>query len=221
MYKTFTIRYGTDTVEKIVELRKAFPDCQFARGIHKDKKGIFAFRSNDVKEYGERFELDNGDLFFSPTEANIKKLISDLPAYKSDWTDRIQVKLLNGVILEIFPASAMPRKIYLTRKVVQKSDVPFDNSTAYGALAYQMYDRTQNSKEEVKLDDPQMMDLIKMALTESYKLPMPLWDCLNLLNMSDIDKIFAASMGMSWESLLEEVKKSNAASEQTTGTSAA
>lgn len=221
MYKTFTTRYGTDTVEKIVELRNAFPGCKFAAGMYKGKKGIFAF-SSDTKEYGEHWTLDNGDEFFGPTEANIQKLISDLPAYKSDWTDhRIAVKLLCGVQLEIFPASAMPRKIYLTRKVVQKSDVPFDNSTAYGALAYKMFDRTQNSKEEVKLDDPQMMELIKMALVESYKLPAHVWDCLNLLSMSDIDKIFAASMGMSWESLLEESKKLNAASVQTTGPSAA
>lgn len=220
MYKHFTTRYGTDAVDKIVELRKAFPGCKFAAGMNKGKKGIFAF-SSDTKEYGEHWTLDDGDEFWGPTEANVAKLISGLPAYKSDWQDRIQVKLLNGVFLEIFPASAMPRKIYLTRKVAQKSDVPFDNSTAYGALAYKMFDRTQNSKEEVKLDDPQMMELIKMALTESYKLPAPLWDCLNLLNMSDIDKLFAASMGMSWESLLEEVKKSSAASEQVTGPSAA
>jgi hypothetical protein len=219
MYKYFTTRFGVNAIEKIKELRNEFPGCSYAAGICKDKKGIYAFASNEIKDYGEKWELETGDIFWAPTAPRIEEIRNNLAKYITDWIDRIPVKLTCGKELTIFPASALPRKVLFSRKRIVKDDTPFDQSLPYGKLAYQMYDRSQNN-ETIKLDDPQMMELISMALKLSYTLPMPIWDVLDLVNQSDIDKLFAAALGMDWEFLQTELKKSQVASPQATGTSA-
>jgi len=218
MYKYHTTRFGTDAVSKIKELRKEFPGCSFASGVRKDKKGIFAFASNDIKEYGDSWELANGDTFFAPTEARITEIRDNIGNYKSEWQDRIKVSLINGKEIEIYPASALPRKVYFTKKTV-KNDTPFVTDVEYGKVAYELYNRTQKD-DKIMLDDPDMVKFVMIALTQSYKLPEPLWDALELVSYGDFDKIFAAGMGMDWEYLQEEVKKSNVASPQVTGASA-
>jgi hypothetical protein len=219
MYKTFTTRFGTDAPAKILELRKEFPHCSFAAGVRKDKRGIFAFASNDIKEYGESWELANGDTFFAPTEIRLEEMRNDISKYQTEYPDRIKVDLMNGKKLMIYPASALPRKVYFTR-TNKTPDTPYDVTIPYGKLAYHLYDRTQK-EEKIMLDDSQMVEFVKVALKHSYALPEALWDALQLVSYGDFDKIFAAGMGMDWDYLQEEVKKSNAASPQMTGTTAA
>lgn len=219
MYKHFTTRFGNNAVDKLVELRKAFPQCSFAAGVRKDKKGIYAFRSNDIKDYGESWELDNGDVFWAPTAERLASLKANLSAYKTSWLDRIPVQLINGVTLEVYPASAIPKKVYFSKKV-QKEDTPYPTDVAYGKAAYELFDRTQKD-DKIMLDDPQMLEFVKLVLAESYDFPEPLWDALQLVSYGDFDRIFAAGMGMDWNLLQDEIKKSNAASEPMTGPSAA
>ena len=219
MFKYHTTRFGTDAVSKIEQLRKEYPGCHFAAGVYKDKKGIFAFASPDIKDYGEKWELENGDTFFAPTDSRIQEIKNNISNYPTEWIDRIKIKLINGKDLEIFPASALPKKVYFTKKTI-KQDTPYDQTLLYGKLAYDLFDRTQKD-DKILLDDPQMVEFVKMALKYSYTLPEPLWDALQLVSFGDFDKIFAAAMGMNWEYLQEEIKKSSAASPQMTGVSAA
>lgn len=216
MYKYHTTRFGTDAVSKIEELRKEFPGCHFARGIYKDKQGIFAFKSQDIKDYGEKWELDNGDVFFAPTAERLVSLKANLSQYKSEWVDRLPVQLINGITLEIFPASAIPKKVYFTKKV-KSSNSPYPVDVPYGKIAYDMYDLSQQ-ENQMMLDDPRMVNFIKVALQQSYILPEPLWDALDIVSIGDFDKIFAAAMGMDWGLLQEEIKKSNVPSPQEIGT---
>lgn len=215
MYKYHTTRFGTDAVEKLEELRKEFPSCHFARGIYKGKQGIYAFKSQDIKEYGDKWELDNGDVFFAPSPEQLQLLKTNLSQYKTEWTERLKVILMNGLVLEIFPASAIPKKVYFTKKV-QSLDSPYQTDIPYGKLAYEMYDLSQQEKH-MMLDDPRMVHFIKVALFNSYTLPEPLWDVLGI-GFGDFDKIFAAAMGMDWGLLQEEIKKSNVPSQQEIGT---
>jgi hypothetical protein len=218
MYKTFTTRFGTDAISKIKELRSNFPGCSFAVGMWKGSKGIFCF-SSDTREYGEHWTLGNTDEFWSPNKDNIEFIRKNLSNYHTEWQDRITIKLTCGKELQIFPASALPKKVMFTRKQPQATDVPFDQTIDYGRLAYKMYDRSQ-SNEQIKLDDPMMLELVSMALHYSYTFPEALWDALDLISFNDIDKIFAAAMGMDWEFLQNEVKKSTVASQQMTGATA-
>ena len=77
-YKFFTTKYGTDVVSKIDELRVAFPKCLYASGIWKGTRGIFAFRSNDIKDYGKHWTQDDGNEFFEPTKERAMKQIKVL-----------------------------------------------------------------------------------------------------------------------------------------------
>lgn len=218
-HKYFTKRYGTDAVAKLVELRKDFPEHHFVAGIHKGERGIFCLGDRDNREYGEKVELDNGDFFFPPTDANLKLVRDNLNSYKTKWEERLKVTLLSGVDLFIFPASALPKKVYFTQKKKNNTST-YDDTTEYGKAAYLIYDRTQR-EESMKLDDPQIVEFIMMGLSYSYKLPKDYWDCLGIISLGDFDKLFAAMLGADWDMLQEEVKKSNAASQQTTGVNAA
>jgi hypothetical protein len=221
-YKSFTKRHGTDCISVIEKLRKEFPGCKFAAGIYKDTRGIFCF-SSDVKEYGEHFLLENGDTFWLPTQENLKLIKSNLSNFKTEWTDRVAVKLKCGVTLEIYPASAVPRLVMLSlRKKATKEitgDNPYSASNSYGRMAYEFYFKSQKN-EEIRFDSEEFQNFIRQALTESYTLPIDVIDALQIISVGDFDHLFAAAMGYNYEMLLDELPKSNAASEQTTGANA-
>lgn len=218
MIKYFTTRYGRDPVAKIDELRKEFPKCHFLGGVHKDSKGIFVIKDLECKQYGEKWQLDNGDFFFSASDAKLEEIRNDISKYKTEYQERIKVALICGKELEIYPASALPRKVYFSKKII-KQDSPYDTTVDYGLAAYKLFDRTQKD-DKLMLDDPQMIEFVKMALKYSYTIPEPLWDSLQLVSFGDFDKIFAAAMGMDWDYLQEELGKSNAQSAQMTGATA-
>lgn len=219
-HKYFTKRYGSNAVEQLVALRREFPEHSFAAGNHKGERGIFCLSDIENREYGEKVELENGDLFFPPTEANLTLVRNTLSSYKTQWEERIKVTLLCGVDLYVFPASCLPKKVYFTQKKKSNVDSPYDDTTEYGRAAYKIHDRTQK-EDGMKIDDPQILDFILLGLRYSYKLPKEYWDCLGMVTLGDFDKLFAAMLGADWDLLQEEVKKSNAASQQTTGVNAA
>ena len=207
-YKFFTYRFGTDAIEAILDLRKEFPSCKYIRGIHKDKEGIWCIKDLDTKEYGEKEETEKGDIFVSPSESNLELIKSQLSTYESNWVDRIPVKLKTGITLNIFPASAIPKKVILGLKKKENSDEPYNTRTEYGKLAYKLFNRSQ-SEESLRFDDPDFIEIIKLSLLESYILPIELWDVLGVISTGDYDTIFAAALGFDYEHLLGEVKKSN------------
>jgi hypothetical protein len=209
-YKTFTTRFGTVAMEALEKLRIEFPGCKFAAGVHKDARGIYAF-SSDTKEYGEKIELESGDFFWNPTQANLDKIKATLSDYKTLQLDRIPVKLKCGVTIEVYPASAIPTKVMLSlRKKVPKDEEnsPYNKSLLYGKMAYDLYFKSQKG-EDIKFDDVYFQDFIRQALKESYTFPIEVWDALELICVGDFDPIFCAAMGYNYDMLLNEIPKFN------------
>lgn len=218
MIKYHTTRFGVDKEVVLDALRKEFPGYFFFNGVYKDSKGIFCCYSQVLKDYGEKFQLENGDWFFGPSAKNIESL--KFTDHETDPSERIDVKLVNGKTLRIYPATALPRQVLFGKR--RKSDStasPFNTDIAYGKAAYELYFRSSKN-EQILLDDPQMIQFVEMALRESYKLPSEFWDSIRYITTTDIDKIFSAAMGMSWEYLQDEIKKSNGQLQQATGVTA-
>lgn len=196
MFKTFTTRYGTDAVDKIEQLRVAFPGCKFAAGMSKGTKGIFAF-SSDIKEYGEHFALENGDEFWLPTAANLLVIRESLPKHKTQAVDRVAVKLKKNITLDIFPASAIPKVALLgTRRnrVQTTEEAAYDKNNKYGLMAYQFYQKSIKD-EDIRFDNDEFQNFIRQALVESYTLPIDIFDALEIISLADFEGLFAAAMG--------------------------
>jgi hypothetical protein len=210
MFKYFTTRFGTEPISKLSELREAFPLCKFAGGVCKGIRGIYAF-SSDTKEYGEHFELDNSDIFWNPTQANLETIKSTLSKFKTPWVDRIIVKLKCGVPLEIYPASAIPKIAMLSLRKKQpeeKNDCQYNKTNKYGNLAYYFYEKSQKD-EEIRFDNDDFQNFLRLSLKESYILPIEIFDALEILSFGDFDPLFAAAMGYQYEYLQTEISKSN------------
>lgn len=210
MYKFFTSRYGRSIEDNILKLRKDFPNMQFIPGINKDIKGIWCLKDTTTREYGEKVELENGDVLSLPTEENIQKIIDDLKKYESNQTIRIPIELVSGTTVSIFPASAIPKKAILSlrTKVVQEEELPYNTKHEYGKIAYKLYLRSQKN-EDLKSSDPDLGLLIKLAFENSYNLPIEVIDSLGIVSIQDYDKLFAASMGYDWEALMADANLSN------------
>lgn len=197
-WKYFITEFGNDPLNNIGQLRKKYPNHSYMRGIHKDVKGIYVIKDTKEKDYGEKYELDDGSFFWNPSAENTKKILDDLPSYKTEPEERIQVKLaIGGRILDIYPASVIPRvAIFSKRKAsVSQSDDIYTRSDEYGAKAYELYDLAKKS-ESMRLDDPLFVSFVEMALKRSYTLPVEVWDALGVITYSDYDNIFSAAMGI-------------------------
>ena len=211
MWKYFSTRFGDNPESKIKELRKEFPNMIFKAGMHKDKRGIFILKDTEKREYAEMWETTRGDIFFSPNENDKKFILEHLKDFKSDYEDRIEVKLSTVKIsLEIFPASAIPSKVLFTRRMpkAENEDSPFNTTDEYGKMAYELYQASQKG-EELRFDDEKFLKFIELILTRSYKLPMEMWDALGIVTFRDFDPIFASGCGISWEHLKKTLEESN------------
>lgn len=199
-YKFHTSRFGSDPVDKILELRNEFPGCHFAKGMHKNSRGIFAFDDLVNKSYGESFTTPNGDTFWGPADSNAA--IDELQNYKTQYTERIPVKLSTGVTLEIFPASAIPKKVLFSKRSVEKEDedAPYNKKDKYGQMAYDLFFDARAGKE-LTYKDKRFTDFIGNILTRSYKLPIEIWDSLEIISEGDLDALFAAGLGYDFEHL--------------------
>lgn len=214
MYKYFVSRFGTNIESKIKELRKEFPGMKYTTGVRKDIKGIFVLNDLETREYGDSWETPEGDTFFAPNEANKKKLIETLSDYKSDFKERLKVKLSAcPITLEIFPASAIPQKVMFSRRMpkAENNDSPYNTTDEYGKLAYELYFASR-SGEELKFDDERFQKFIKLVLTRSYKLPIEVWDSLEIISVGDFDPLFAAGAGIDYDALVKTLAESNSQS---------
>lgn len=210
MYKSFTTRFGVVPIAKLTELRLAFPGCNFARGMHKGTRGIYAF-STKTKEYGESFELENGDFFWNPTPSNLQKIKDTLDTFKTPWVDRIAIKLKTGQSIEIYPASAIPQKVMLSLRKKQTKEEEasaYNKSILYGKMAFDLYFKSQK-QEDIRFDEEYFQSFIRQALIESYTLPIEIWDAMEVICVGDFDPIFCAAMGYDYDTLLNELPKSN------------
>ena len=197
-------------MEALEKLRIEFPGCKFAAGVHKDARGIFAF-SSDTKEYGEKIELENSDFFWNPTPANLETIKATLSNFKTSWVDRIAVKLKTGQTIEIYPASAIPKKVMLSLRKKQtktEEESPYNKSIKYGRMAFDLYFKSQK-QEDIRFDEEYFQSFIRQALIESYTLPIEIWDALEIICVGDFDPIFCAAMGYDYNMLLNELPKSN------------
>lgn len=204
-YKFFTKRFGTDAVEAIDQLRQAFPNCSFARGKYKSETGIYCFNNIKNREYGDNWDLENGDVFWGVNDPVNAR--TTLDQYLSEYEDRIPVKLQNGIVIKIYPASAIPKKVLFSRRQVQQDDSPYAKTTEYGRMAYELYELTQK-QEALSFNDPKFVRFLKIAFEESYKLPIEVVDSLELFSQADLDKVFAAAMGFDWEFLKKTFEES-------------
>lgn len=208
-WKYFTSRFGKDAVAKIIELRKEFPNHEFAAGVRKDVKGIWILKDQNCKSYGEHYELENGDYFYSPSDENIQKLKETLNKFEVNYEDKISVKLKSGVNLNIWPASAIPKKVLLgLRKKVNTEELPYNTSTRYGELAYKLLLRSQ-AADQIKITDNDFSEFISLVIKNSYNLPLDVIDSLGIVSQGDYDPLFAAGMGFDYEYLLKEIPLSN------------
>jgi hypothetical protein len=212
MFKYFTTRFGTSIETNIKALRKEFPGMSFTTGMRKDQRGIYCLKDMETREYGDSWETPQGDTFFAPNEANKKKIIETLATYKTDPEERIQVKLVaSKITLDIFPASAIPQKVMFSRKMPKAEvaeDNPYNTTDEYGKAAYELY-FSSRSGETLRFDDDKFQKFVMMTLTRSYKLPVEMWDALELISMGDFDPLFAAGCGINYELLVKTLAESN------------
>ena len=210
-YKIFTTEFGSNNIDRISDLRKAFPGMSFAAGIHKGQKGIWCLKDTVNRLYGEKIELENGRIFFLPTQDKLDEIKETLSNFKTPWVDRIKVKLKVGVTLEIYPATAIPKKVMLSlrkKQDKQEEESPYNKSHKYGRYAYSFLQKSQQDAE-IRFDDAEFQEFIRCALNESYNLPIEIWDALELISMGDFDALFAAAMGFDFEHLQKELPLSN------------
>lgn len=218
MFKYHTTRFGDNIESNIKALRKEFPGMSFCRGMRKDKKGIFCLYDLESREYGDTWVTPSGDDFFAPTDSNKKLIIDKLASFKTDYEDRIAVKLCAAkVTLDIFPASAIPQKVMFSKrmpKVETNEDNPYNTSDEYGKMAYELYFASRNG-ETLKFDDEKFQKFVMMTLTRSYKLPVEVWDALELISYGDFDPLFAAGCGINYELLKKTLAESSSQSSET------
>jgi hypothetical protein len=200
MFKFHITRFGYVEPETILDtLRKEFPNMRFCKGVYKDKRGIFALHDQDTRIYGEKEELDNGDVFFPPSPENCEKIKSNLKSFETEFSDRIPVTLSCGKVLNIFPASCQPKQFLFNKK--KKDDSPYNKTTTYGFAAYDTFLKLQSKEVNMVIGDPMHTNIVMLALKESYTLPIEIWDSLNMISEADSDKIFIAGLGMDYEYL--------------------
>lgn len=207
MFKFHTTRFGYVEPETILDkLRAEFPNMRFCKGVYKDKRGIFALHDQDTRIYGEKEELDNGDVFFPPSPENCEKIKKELKSFENKFEDKIEVKLFNGQVLKIFPASCQPKKFLFNKK--KREETPYNRDLDYGKVAYEAFNKLRDGK--IVIGDEMHDSLMKMALLNSYNLPLEIWDYINLISERDTDRIFVAALGMDYDYLMAiELPKSD------------
>lgn len=194
-YKYFTARYTNilDDKERAA-LKKEFPGMNFTAGMHKDRRGVFVTTTKEKVEYGERFELHNGDIFFPP-----KSFEGFNPDnYLTPHEERIEIVLMNGEKLRIFPASAIPKRALFRKRMGEEGEA-YNRSNPYGCLAYDFFYMPEEKKKVLKLDSPEIVNLVEAALKASYSLPIEMWDALGWLCEGDYDPIVLAALGYKLE----------------------
>lgn len=206
MFKFFTTRFGGEPEQVLDKLRIAFPNMTFSRGMHKDKRGIFALNDQETRQYGEKEELENGDIFFPPNDENIIKIKQSLSKFENEFTDKIPVKLVSGFVLKIFPASCQPKKFLFNKK--KKEDTPYNKDLEYGKAAYEAFNKLRDGK--IIIGDEIHDGIMRLALVNSYKLPIQIWDYLSMICEADTDRIFVSALGMDYDYLMAvELPKSD------------
>lgn len=195
VYKYFTTRYTNilDDAQKTA-LKKEFPGMHFTQGMHKDRRGVFVTSTKEKVEYGERFELPNGDVFFPPKSFEGFNPLE----YETPLEDRIEVSLMNGEKLRIFPASAIPKRALFRKRMGQEGEL-YNRSNPYGCIAYDFYFMPDEKKKNLKLEDPEVVNFVEAALKASYTLPIEMWDAMGWLCEGDYDPIILAALGYKLE----------------------
>jgi hypothetical protein len=195
MYKIISKRFK-DSIMDLEALRKEFPGGTYTN----EPEGITIFFGGISKEYGKEITLDNGDIFYAPSEENKKILINSLEKYliKKDYL--IPVKLSTGITISIYPGVMEPKKIFFGNNDITVSEEP---STEYGKATYRLFDAFQAGEIKTVMDK-RSIDVLTMALKNTYSLPLVVWNSLEVFSHIDIDGITLAAVGINKD---EELKK--------------
>jgi hypothetical protein len=198
-YKFFTERLGNDAMSSVPQVRKYFPGMHVLQGMHKDRSGLFIIKNLTNYDYSDPIELENGDIYWAPKSLSW----SDIHESQSDWSLRIPVTLNCGETIQIVPAQSTIQKIKLSdRKKIGKKKSPYCDR--YNQLVAELYERSTVDPDSIGHTDPQILELVELALSISYDCPFMFFDQIEALDEYDLFGICMAAFGIS---SLEELKK--------------
>ena len=208
MYRIFTTEW-TDAVEAASAFKPIeFNGLSWLKGKHKNKTGVFGVRDLEYKGgYGPPIIKNN--VSYQATD-NIEIIKEYLPKFQTSNNIRISVRTYKGIELQILPALAEPRE-FLFGAPSEETE-PFRKDTVYGQAAWAFLNHQKLCNEEGKAvyqNDPTLIELAKQALINSYEMPFPIWDCIKILTLEDIDLIASAAMGVNQDFLSQDGKRSD------------
>jgi hypothetical protein len=201
MHKYFITDYR-DIPGNITTLRKLFPGFHFKNGQYKATEGTWALSSLEKIDnaYGEPVASKSikGAIFFPPRDLPEDKQ-KFLNEQKKKVSKTIKVELVSGVVLELYPATAEPRKVAFSAF----DDIEEEGKlvSPYAILAFSLFEKLD--KGELKNNDKEVMKLIVMGLEKSYNINLDVFNWLDVFATDDIENIFYACLGID----PEEVKK--------------
>lgn len=189
-----------DDAVTLIGLGEKYPNCQYVTGMLKEKVTLFVLGDLTTREYGVPRKLNDGSTFYPPKDMSLFNLEKyenniDLREFK------IEIKLVNGMKIWVKPATLEPQVYSLFDE--SDSNV-YSQATEYGKLAYSIYEDIAAQKE-IKMTDVRVKKFIKLLITASYKIPLIVFDSLNIISMNDLMNLISAGLGID-EGVLE-VKK--------------
>ena len=198
MYKYF-IKTDVTAELQIEKLRKQFGTQYFLDGKYKGETGIFVCHDLTTKVYADPVPSKEHTLatFFAPLVDTQKFLESVIvPSIHK----KIVVVTLNGIILEIIPATFEPRVILFdltdTPLCGQVKENPFPEGTLYGKMAFDLYDLFAVKNENISMSDIRIKKFIIEIIKKSYFINVDLINCLQLISGQDIEPLVMAGLGM-------------------------
>jgi len=215
MWKFFSP--NKDNIRDILVLREMFPNHEFANGMHKGKRGVFAFPKgyDNNREYAERHPSNEWDdvMYWEPTEKSLENFDLEKWEMPSEW--KIPLVLGCGQKLRVIPATAIPKRVIFGKKGIveknRKEEIEFaanyNTEFDYGKMAYGMLYRFRD--EEIEFSDPDLKNLITECLRCSFRLPMDVINSVLKISTYDINLLFYAAMGSDLEFLEKKEKASS------------
>jgi len=198
MYKYF-IKSDVTAESQIQKLRKQFGQQYFLDGKYKGDSGIFICHDLTTKVYADPVPSKEHNLatFFAPLTDTQKFMDSVIvPSIHK----KVNVLTLNGINLEIIPATFEPRVILFdltdTPLCGQVNDNPFPESTVYGKMGFDLYDLFTVKNQNISMSDIRIKKFIIEMIKKSYYINVDLINCLQLISGQDIEPLVMAGLGL-------------------------
>lgn len=200
-------KYWTENFQNIPEnldaLTRIYGNIYFKNGKYNGKYGVYCLKSLDSGsgDYGSprKSSFIKDSIFWPPSKLpdDIGKFIKDNESDSS--AIRVNFKLESGYTLNIIPATAEPRKVFIS--MFGDDDDIGEFTSEYGKLAYDI-DYKLGKEEEVTYLD--CFKLIGLAIEKSYKLNLDIINWLSIISQVDIEPLTYTILGYR---LQENIKK--------------